>query len=164
MVVLFIDPAADSKHEERLRRHQQMILQGRDSGIDHDQAEVANKKINRIREEEALDLGAEGVNRIKDRRYVHQQLGKHTPKVLNIPEENKQSRENHSCTGVKQHQKTDRVQQADEAPCERDAIQDAENEEHAERQPEVNQALDVFGEQEQVFWYIDLGKNVRVAQ
>ena len=163
MVILFIDPAADSQHEQSLHCHQQMILQRRNSRLDHDQTEIPDKKIHRICKKKALDLWAEGVNRIENCRQIHQQLSKHTPQILDVTEEDKQSRQDHSHADVEQYQQTDRVKQADEAPGERDMVQDAEDEEHAERQAEVNQALDIFGKQENILWHVDLGEDVRIA-
>ena len=42
-------------------------------------------------------------------------------------------------------------------------VQNAEHEKHAEGQTEVDEALDVFGEQEHVLRHVDLGKNGRIA-
>ena len=108
-------------------------------------------------------MWAEAVDRIKDCRHVHKQLCKHAPKVLNIPEKDKQRREDHPRTDIEQYQEADRVHQTDEAPGERDVVQDTEDKEHTERQAEVNQALDVFGKQKNILRHIDLSENVRVA-
>ena len=56
----------------------------------------------------------------------------------------------HITSDIEQHQADNRVQQQDEFPGEGDIVQDAEHEEHAECQAEVDEGLDVFGKQEKI--------------
>ena len=44
-----------------------------------------------------------------------------------------------------------------------DVVQNAEHKEHAQGKAEVDEGLDVFGEEEQVLGHIDLGKDAGVA-
>ena len=82
---------------------------------------------------------------------------------MNIPEENEECGEDEAHPDVKQDQTADGVHQQDEFPGEGDIVQDAEHEEHAECQAEVDEGLDVLGEQEKVFGDVDLGEDAGVA-
>ena len=82
---------------------------------------------------------------------------------MNIPEENEEGGEDKAHPNVKQHQAADGVDQQDELPGEGDVVQDAEHKEHTECQAEVDEGLDVFGEQEKILGDIDLGEDAGIA-
>ena len=134
-----------------------------DGGFDDDLSEIADEKIDWVKKEEISDHGAVVVYGIEDGGHVHQQLGEHRPKVLNIPEENEEGGEDKAHPNVKQHQAADGVDQQDELPGEGDVIQDAEHKEHTECQAEVDEGLDVFGEQEKILGDIHLGEDAGIA-
>ena len=159
VVVLLIHPAADAEGKQRIRGHQQVIVPREQGGVNHDHAEVLDDEVDGVYEEEALDRGAIIIHRIEDRGHVHEKLRKHVPEVLHVSEEDKEGREDQSDAEVQEHEAADRVQEQDKAPGERDMVEHAEHEEHTEREAEVDEALDVFGEQEQILRDIHLGKD-----
>jgi len=120
-------------------------------------------QIDRIQQEQALHRVGVLVDGVKDGGQVHQQLGEHAPQVLDVPEEHEQGGENQPHPDVEQQQGADGVKQQEELPGERDAVQDAEQEKDDEGQAEIDEGLDVFGEQEQVLGHVDLGEDARVA-
>ena len=110
-----------------------------------------------------LNCVAVTVNSVEDGGHIHQQLSKHRPQILYVSEKYKQRRQDQPHADVEEHQTSDGIQQQDELPSKRDIIQYAEHEEHAQRQSEVDECLDVLGEQEQIFGYVDLGKDCCIA-
>lgn len=104
------------------------------------------------------------VDGVEDCRHIHQKLGEHGPEVLDIPEKHEQRRQDQAHADIEQDQAAGRVQQQDKLPGEGDVIQNAEQEKHAQCQSEVDQSLDVLGQQEQVLRHIDLGEDIRVFQ
>ena len=163
MVVLLIHPAPDPQHNGHVRRHEQVEPEGGHRGLDDDLAEIADEQVDRVQEEEALGRVAVPVDGVEDGGHVHQQLGEDRPQVLNVPEEDKQGRQDQAHADVEQHQTGDGVQKADQLPGEGDVVQDTEDEEHTQGQTEVDEGLYVFGEQEQVFGDVDLGVDPGVA-
>ena len=136
---------------------------GGDGGLNDDLSEVADEQVQRIQKEEALDRVAVTVNGVENGGHVHEQLGKDAPQVLDVPEKDEHGGENEPHPHVEQHQAADGVEQADKLPGERDAVQHAEHEEHAQGQTEVNEGLHVFGKQKQILGHVDLGEDARVA-
>ena len=45
-----------------------------------------------------------------------------------------------------------------------DMINDTEDKINAQRQQEIDKTGDIFGEQEEILWHIDLGKNLRIGK
>lgn len=134
-----------------------------DGGLNDNLSEIADKQVHRVQKEQILRHGGIAINGVKNGRHIHQQLGKHRPQVLNIPEEDKHGREDKPYPDVKQDQHTNGVEQADELPGEWNAVDHAEHKKHAQRQAKVNESLDIFGEEEQVLWHIDLREDLGVA-
>ena len=162
-VVLLIHPAAQTQHRRSVEQHQQMEPHGGDGGIDDDLAEVADEQIDGVGQKQALHRVAVMVDGVENGGHIHQQLGEDAPQILDIPEEHEQRRQDQPHAYVEQRQTKDGVEQQDKAPGEDDAVQHAEQEKDAQRQGKVDQRLDVFGEQEQVFRHVDLGENGGVA-
>lgn len=162
-VVLFVDPAADAQDDDNVRRHEQVEPDCGYCSFDDDFSEIADEKIDWIEEEEIADHGAVVVYGVEDGGHVHQQLGEHRPEVLDISEKDEEGGEDEAHPDVKQDQAADRVHQQDEFPGEGDIVQDAEHEKHTEGQAEVDEGLDILGEQEKVFWDVDLGEDAGIA-
>ena len=162
-VVLFVDPATDAQDDDDVRRHEQVEPDCGYCSFDDDLSEIADEKIDWIEEEEIADHGAVVVYGVEDGGHVHQQLGEHRPKVLDIPEKDEECGEDETHPDVKQDQAADGVHQQDEFPGEGDIVQDAEHEKHTEGQAEVDEGLDILGEQEKVFWDVDLGEDAGIA-
>ena len=163
MIVLLIDPAADAQHDGHVSQHQQVKPDGGDGGLNDDLSEIADKEVHRVQQEEIAHHGRVVIDGVEDGGHVHQQLGEHAPQVLDIPEEDEQGGEDEPHPDVEQHQAPHGVEQADELPGEGDVVQGAEQEEHAQGQAEVDEGLHVFGEEEEVFWHVDLGEDAGVA-
>lgn len=163
MVVLLVHPAADAQHDGHIRCHQQVEPDGGDGGLDDDLPEVPDEQVHRIQQEQALGRVAIAVNGVENGGHVHQQLGKHCPQILDVPEKHEQRRQNQAHADVEQHQEGNGIQQADQPPGERDVVQYAEHKEHAQRQAEIDEGLDVLGKQEQVLGHVDLGEDAGVA-
>lgn len=148
MVVLLIHPAAQAKHQRHIKGHQQMEPKGGYSGLNDDLSEVADKKVHRVQKEGILNQWAVAVNGVENGRHIHQQLGEYAPKILNVPEEHIQRRQDQPHADIKTNQKADGIEQQNPPPGKGDSVQNAEQHEHAQSQPKVDEALDIFGEQE----------------
>ena len=164
VVVLLVYPAADPEEQQRLKGHQEMVLRRGNGPVDHDQAEIADEEIDRVRQKSALDCGAVIVHGIEDRGHVHDELSGNAPEILHVPEEDIQRREDHAHAEIEEQKKDDRVNEHNQPPREGDMVQNAEEKEHDQGQAEVDEALDVFGHQEQILRHIDLRKDGGVAQ
>lgn len=164
MIILLIHPAADCKNDQHIRQHQQVEPQGRDRRFDDYFSEIPNEQIDRVDQKQTLDRIAVLVDGIEDGRHIHEKLRKHRPKILDVPEEHEQGRKNQSYTNIEQDQAANGVQQQDELPGECNAVQNAEQEKHQQRQAEVYQALNTFRQQKQILRYIDLRENICVFQ
>ena len=158
MVVLLIHPAPDPQHNGHVRRHEQVEPEGGHRGLDNDLAEIADEQVDRVQEEEALHFVAVPVDGVEDGGHVHQQLGEDRPQILNVPEEDKQGRQDQAHADVEQHQTGDGVQKADQLPGEGDVVQNAEDEEHTQSQAEIDEGL-----KKQIFRNIDLRKDRSVS-
>ncbi len=141
-----------------------MELRRRDRRLDNDLSEIADKYIDRVEVERILGRLAVPVYRIENRGQIGQKPEKDRPEILDIPEEHEQRREDHSDPDIEEHQANNRIQQENELPCEGDMVDHAEHKKHAQRQSKVDQRLNVFREQKQVLWHIDLGKDLGIAQ
>ena len=82
---------------------------------------------------------------------------------MNIPEKDEKGGEDKAHPDVKQHQAADGVHQQDEFPGEGNIVQDTEHEKHTECQAEIDEGLDILGEQEKVLGDIHLGEDAGVA-
>lgn len=162
MVVLLIHPASDAQGYADIRQHQEMELRRRYNGIYDYFPEIADEKIYGVEKKKILHRLRIAVNGIENGRHVHQELGEYAPKVLDITEEHVKRREDKAHAQIEKHQHADRVEQHDEFPCKRDSVKDAEHEEHAKGQPEIDEALDILGEEEQVLRHVYLGENAGV--
>ena len=163
VVVLLVHPVAYAHHQQRVEQHQPMEPQRWNHKLYNYLAEVGDEKIHRIEKKGVLyNLGI-GVQRIEDGRHIHQQLGEDAPKVLNIPEEHEQRREDKPKSDIEADQQPDGVKQKEPAPCKDDAVKNAEQHEHAQRQTKVDKTLYVFGKEEQILGYIHLGKDTGVV-
>ena len=162
-VVLFVDPTADTQDDDNVRRHEQVEPDCGYCSFDDDFSKVAYEEVDRVEKEEVADHGTVVVYGVEDGGHVHQQLGEHWPKVLDIPKKDEEGGEDEAHPDVKQDQTADGVHQQDEFPGECDVIQDAEHKEHAEGQAEVDEGLDVFGEQEKILGDIHLGEDAGIA-
>ena len=72
---------------------------------------------------------------------------------MDVPEEDKQSRQDQSRPDVKQHQAENGVHQQNKLPGKGDLIQHTEDKEHAQGQAKVDEGLNVFGKQKQPIFY-----------
>ena len=116
----------------------------RDIVFNYNLAEIADEQVDRVQEEEALHFVAVPVDGVEDGGHVHQQLGEDRPQILNVPEEDKQGRQDQAHADVEQHQTGDGVQKADQLPGEGDVVQNAEDEEHTQSQAEIDEGLNIF--------------------
>lgn len=82
---------------------------------------------------------------------------------MNVPEEDEQGGQDQPHSDVEQHQAADGVEKENQLPGKRDTVNDTEDEKHAQRQPEVDQCLDIFREQEHILRHIDLGKDPGIS-
>lgn len=164
MVVLLIHPAAQAKHQRHIKGHQQMEPKGGYSSLNDDLSEVADKKVHRVQKEGILNQWAVAVNGVENGRHIHQQLGEYAPKILNVPEEHIQRRQDQPHADVEADQKANGIEQQNPPPGKGYSVQNAEQHEHAQSQPKVDEALDIFGEQEQILGHIYFGKNPGIVQ
>jgi len=163
VVVLFVHPKPDAKYDQHIGSHKQVKPDRRDGGLDDDFAEVADKQVYWVEQEQVLYHGAVPVDAVKDGGHIHQQLGEHRPQVLDVPEEDEQRRQDQPHTDIEQHQTANGIEQQNEFPSERDSVQRAEQEEYAQGKPEVDQSLHVLRKQKQVLGHVHLGEDARVA-
>lgn len=163
MVVLLVDPAADTQHDDYIGQHQQVKPDGGNGGLNDDFSEIADEQVHRVEQEEIAHHGRIIVDGVENGGHIHQQLGKHTPQVLDIPEKDKEGRKDQPHPDVEQDQHTDGVKQADKLPGESNIVQNTKHEKHAEGQVKVDKGLNVFGKQKQVLGYVDLGENPGIA-
>lgn len=91
-------------------------------------------------------------------------MQKNTPEILNVTEEHEQRRQDQPDPNIEERQTGDWVQEEDELPGERDVVQDAEQDEHAQGQSEIDECLHVLREQEEVLRHVDFGKDPGVSQ
>ena len=135
----------------------------RDRRFDDDLAEIADEQIDRIDQEDILDLRTVAVNRIEDSGSIHQQHREYGPQILDIPEEHKKRRKDQAYAQIEQHQHADGVQQHDKLPGKCDMVKEAEDEQDDQGKAEIDQGLHIFGQQKQVLRNVDLGKDRRIA-
>ena len=163
MIILLVDPAPDGQHDGHIGQHQQVEPDRGDGGLDDDLPEVPDEEVDRVQKEEVPHHGGIVVDGVEDGGHIHQQLGEHAPEVLDIPEEDEQGGEDEAHPDVEQHKAPHREEEADELPGEGDVVQNAEDKKHAQGKAEVDEGLNILGEEEQVLWHIDLGKDAGVA-
>jgi len=163
VIILFVHPAANTQHDQHIGSREQVEPHSGNGGLDDDLAEVADEQVYRVEQKQVLHQGAVAVDVVENGGHVHQKLGKDRPQVLNVPEKDEQSRQDQSNANVEQHQTADGVQQQNKLPRERDVVQHAEQEKHAQGQPKVNEGLHVLGQQEQVLGHVNFCENARIA-
>lgn len=164
MVVFLIHPTAQAKYQRHIKGHQQMEPKGGYSSLNDDLPKVADKKVHRVQKEGVLNQGAVAVNGVENGRHIHQQLGEYAPKILNVPEKHIQRRQDQPHADVEADQKANGVEQQNPPPGEGDPVQNAKQHEHAQGQPKVDEALNIFGKQEQILGHIHLSKNPGIGQ
>lgn len=164
MVVLLIHPTAQAKHQRHIKGHQQMEPKGGYSSLNDDLPKVADKKVHRVQKEGVLNQGAVAVNGVENGRHIHQQLGEYAPKILNVPEKHIQRRQDQPHADVEADQKANGIEQQNPPPGEGDPVQNAKQHEHAQGQPEVDEALNILGKQKQILGHIHLSKDAGIGQ
>lgn len=138
MVLLLVHQPAKQQRQRRIGRQQQMELRGGDHAIQHHQAHILDRAVHRVEQKHPLNRRRIAVHRVEDRRHIHQQHRKHVVQVRNIPEKHEQRRQNQPHADVEDHQAEDRIEDRDEFPGERHAVDRREQEEHQQRQAEVD--------------------------
>ncbi len=164
MVVFLIHPTAQAKYQRHIKGHQQMEPKGGYSSLNDNLPKVADKKVHRVQKEGVLNQWAVAVNCVENGRHIHQQLGEYAPKILNVPEEHIQRRQDQPHADVEADQKANGIEQQNPPPGEGDPVQNAKQHEHAQGQPEVDEALNIFGKQEQILGHIHLSKDAGIVQ
>lgn len=163
MVLLLVDQAAHRQRRQRIKQQQQMELHGRNRAVQHDRAHVLDRAVHRIAEEQPLDRRGIAIHRVEDGGHVHQQHGEHVIQILNVPEEHEQRREDEAHADVEEHETQDRIEDRDKFPGEGHPVDRRKQEEHQQRQAEVDHRRDVLGQQEDVLGHVDLGEDVLVG-
>ena len=136
----------------------------RDLSENDDLPEIADIKIDRVDVKIFLDLIGEGIDIVEDRGHVLQQLQEDRPEIFHVAEENVKRRKHQPGADVEDHQQQDGVDQHQEFPGEGDVIDGAEGEVNEQGQPEIDQCLDIFGQEKQIFRDVDLGEDPRVVR
>lgn len=163
MVLLLVHQSAQQQRQRRIRRQQQMERRRGNRSLQHDQTHILDRAVHRVNQEQPLDRRRVAVHRVEDRRHVHQQHREHVVQVRNIPEEHEQRRQNQAHADVEDHQAEDRIEDRDEFRRERHAVNGRKQEEHQQRQAEVDDCRNVLRQQEHVFGHVDLREDVRIA-
>ena len=117
-----------------------------------------SEKIKSHVEKEHVLPGSVTVDGVKNGGHIHKQPCKDLPKILDIPEENKQRRQDQSRTDIKQDQAQNRINKANELPGKSNMIQYAEHKKNDQGKSKVDKRLDVFREQKQIFGNVNLGE------
>ena len=140
-----------------------MVLQRGDLAVQDDTAEILDVAVDRVAQKSRLHPGGKAVHGIENGRAVHQKQRKDVIQVIDVPEKDEQRRQHQPHTDVEQNQAGDGVQQHQKARREGNAVDGDEQEEHQQRQAEVDQRRDVFGQQEHILWHVDLGDDAAVV-
>lgn len=162
MVLLFVDQAAHKHRQRRVKQQQQMEFHRGNRAVQHHAADILDRAVHRIAQEDALDHRGIAVHRVEDGRHIHQQHREHVIQVLNIPEEYIQGGQDQAHADVEHHQAEDRVQDRHEFPGERHAVDRRKDEEHHQRQTEIDDRGHVLRQQEDILGHVDLRKDVLV--
>lgn len=162
MVLPLIDPAADHNRGKRIQQ-QQMVLQRRDDPVDHDQADIFDIAIDRVEQEQALDIRRVCLHGIEDRGKIHQQEGGDIVQILRIPEKDEHGGKDQPDTDVEENQAHDRIGDHEKPPGEGDPVYGDKQEEDDQRDGEIDDRRYVLCQQEYVFGHVDLRKDGRVA-
>ena len=97
---------------------------------------------------QALYQWGKSVSGVKNGRDIHKNLSKNRPKILQIPEENKQSRKNQPHTDIEQEQADNGVEQHEKRPCDTDTFEYAKQKENDQGHCKIDQGLYIFCQQE----------------
>lgn len=159
MIILFVDETANCGCKKGIERTQEVESQGRNSPLQNHDTEILDVAVHGITQKQTLNSVRKGLHLVKNRRQIHQQHGKHIIQIGDVLEEDEQSRKDQSHADVKNNQAADRIEQGQEMDADRHFIQQYKQEEHAERQPKVDQRRYVLGHQEHIFRHIDLCKD-----
>ena len=155
MIILLVYKASDADRDERIRQHEKMKRERRDCRLDDNFPEVADEEIHGVEQECVLRGFGIGVYVIEDCRHIHKKLRENAPKVLYVPEKDEQRRKNQPHADVEAGEQNNRVDQHNPAPCEGNSIKNAEEHKDAERETEVDEALHVFRQQEEILGDVD---------
>lgn len=162
MVLLFVDQAAHQQRQRRVKQQQQMELHGGNRAMEHDLAHILDRAVHRIAQEQPLHRRRVAVHRIENGGHIHQQHGEHVVQIRDVPEKHEQRRQDQPHADVEDHQAEDRIENRDEFPGERHAVDRRKQEEHQQRQAEVDDRRHVLRQQEDVFRHVDLREDVLV--
>ena len=162
MVLLFVNQAADHDRRKRITHQQNVQLHIRNDAVDGHRTHILNRTVHRIEQEDALNFRWIAIQRVENRRSVMQQRQEYVIQVLGIPEKYLHCRKNQPHADAQHHQTGNRVQERNEMPAKPDAVQRSKQKEDQQRQPQIDECRYVFGEQEDIFGYIDLRKNTLV--
>lgn len=145
MVLLFIDQSADAQRKHSIEQNQPMEGQGRNGGVDHDQAEILDDAVHRIEQEKTLNRRGIAVYRIEDGGQVRQQREEDVIQILCVAEENVHGGQYQAHANVQQRKAENGIQEHDDLPCEGNSVDGGEEEEHQQCQAEIDDTADVFG-------------------
>lgn len=163
MVTSLVYQRSDAEGEQSISHSQKVELQGGNLIVYDHKSEILDINVDGVAKEQTLHGGGKGVNGVEDSGHVHQKHGEHAPKILHIAEEYEEGGEDQTHAEVEDDQGDDGNDQQKERPGEADAVDNAEDEEDAESQPEVDQRGNVPREEEEVFRNVDLGEDSRVG-
>lgn len=130
--------------------------------VEHNATDILDRAIHRVEQKQPLDRQRIAIHRVEDRGHIHQQHGEHVVQIRNIPEEHEQGRQDQADANVKDHQAGDRIEDRDELPRERHAVDRREEEEHKQRDAEVDNCRNILRQQEDILGHVDLREDVRV--
>lgn len=163
MVLFLVYPGSKPECDQGVAQSEQMELRGGNGPLQHDFSEVADIDIDRIQQEQLLPELRKAVDAVKNRGHIHEQQGKNAVQVLDVPEKYVQCRQEQPDPQVEEHQTDHWVDQQNKFPCDGNSVNDHEEGVDQQRNTEIDEGRDVFGEQEQVFGHIYLGENLRVV-
>ena len=164
MVLLLVYPGSKPECGQGVAQREQMELRGGNGPLQHDFPEVADIDIDRIQQEQLPPELWKAVDAVKNCGHIHEQQGKNAVQVLDVPEKYVQRRQDQPDPQVEEHQTDHRVDQQNKFPGDGDSVNDHKEGVNQQRNAEIDEGRDVFGEQEQIFGYIHLGENLRVVQ
>ena len=130
--------------------------------LQYDHPYILDGTVDRVQQEDSLYPGRIPVHSVENRGHIHEKQRKHVIEILRVPEKHEHRGQNHADSQVEHGQHDDRVKDPQHAGPEGDVIQRRKYKENDQRQPEIDDGGDVLAEQEHVFRYIDLSKDLRV--
>ena len=103
-------------------KKRQMRSDGRHSSRQDDFAYVGDVAIDGVEGKGQLQRRREFVDRVEDRRPVHDELYQNRPEVVDVPEEDEERRKDHADADVEQQQRHDGIDKEQEPPRERHVV------------------------------------------